>query len=111
MTIRLSGSTVLARLFVVFVWCSQQRRACYQIFVAAFDQRDALSASSCFANLIDPQTDELCLLCDDHDLAVVFHGERRNDLAGLIGRLHIDDADAAAFGEAIAFHLGLLAET
>mgnify|MGYP003381530780 CR=1 FL=1 len=33
---------------------------------------------------------EFCLLGDDHDLAVLFDGERCYDLAGLVGGLHID---------------------
>ena len=59
--------------------------------------RVSLALSGRFADLVDAEADEFCLLRDDHDLAVVINRERRDDLAGFFGRLHIDDADAAAF--------------
>src|SRR5204862_1958626 len=82
-----------------------------EVFVAASDQRDALGGAAGFADLVDAEADELGLLGDEHDLAVFLDGERGDDLAGLFGRFHIDDADAAASCEAIARDDGLLAKT
>ena len=62
------------------------------------------------ADLIDAEPDQFCLLRDDHYLAVFFDRKRSDDLAGLFGRFHIDDAETAAFCQTIACDLCLFAE-
>src|SRR3954468_12412492 len=98
-------------LFLNYIFFSgQQRGACYTVFVAGPYQRHSLGTAAGFADLVDAEANELCLLGNDHDLAVLFDRERRDDLACLFGCLHVDDADAAAFCKTVAVDLRLLAK-
>src|SRR4051812_4895770 len=82
-------------LFLFAVW--KQRCAGEQVFIPSSYQSFALSASTSLTDLIFTEAYELCLLSDDHDLAVLFDWKRGNGLSGFFGRLHVDNADATTF--------------
>src|SRR3712207_6874361 len=54
-----------------------------------------------YTTLFRSDADELALLGDDHQLGLLVHGEDGDDLAGLVRRLHVNDALAAARLQAV----------
>src|SRR5207245_5961850 len=73
------------------------------------DQAHALRVPADHADLVHPQADDLPATRDEHDLIVVGHHANARDATRLVGRLHGDDALAAASSESVLPHLGPLA--
>src|ERR1700704_136888 len=88
----------LARRFLSLFFCSGFNQRSTRDFVAFFDldQSDALRAAAGLTNVISLQADQLGLLRNDHDLRLRIDGKYCNNLSGLLGRFHVDDALAAA---------------
>src|ERR1019366_5788965 len=74
-------------------------------------QTDALGGASGLANGGRLDADDFAVLADDHDVGILLHEENAHHAPGLVGGLHVDDALAAARGEAVVFERGALAVT
>src|SRR5437588_10112444 len=88
----------------------EQRGARHLVAAVGLNEPHALGASSGLANLAGLDAYELAVLGDDHHLGLFVDGEDGDDLAGLLRRLHVDDALAAAPLQAIGCYRRLLAE-
>jgi hypothetical protein len=77
----------------------------YAFALLETDQPHTLRVPADHANLVHAQPDDLSAARDEHDLVVVGHHPNADDPAGLLGRLHRDDALAAATGESVLVHL------
>src|SRR4051812_46100890 len=88
----------------------EQRRARNLIAAVRPDESDALRASAGLAYLAGLDAYELALLRDDHQLRLFIDGEDCDDLSGLVGRLHVDDALSATRLQAVGRYRGLLAK-
>src|SRR5674476_10039 len=69
-------------------------------------QTDALGGATGLANGGRFDADDFAVLADDHDVGILLHEENAHHAPGLVGGLHVDDALAAARGEAVVFERG-----
>src|ERR1035438_7805945 len=81
--------------------------------VAVFEihQPDALGGAARLANGGRLDADHLAVLADNHHIRIFLHQQYAHHAAGLVGGLHVDDALAAARGEAVGIERGALAVT
>src|SRR6185437_3736664 len=95
----------------VFRCSFDERSARHLVALIGLDQADALGAATGLADVRGLEADELALLRDDHDLRIVLNRKHRNDLAGLVSRLHVDDTFTATRLQSISRDRSLLPVT
>src|SRR5262249_20373018 len=88
-----------------------QRGAGHFIAHIGLDQTHTLRAATGLTDFSGLEPDELALLGDDHDLRLIFHRKNCNNLPGLLGRLHVDDALTTARLQPVSRDRSLLAVT
>ena len=81
----------------------------YLVLGFEVEELDALGAAAGGADGFGVDADDLAELADDHELAGLVDEVDAGDLADLGGRLHVDDALAAAGLEAVLVDVGALA--
>src|ERR1700720_3074316 len=81
------------------------------ILVVEAEQADALGGAASFADFVGVDADDLAVLGDDHDVGLFGDLKSGDDRAIAIGGLHVDDALAAARGDAVFGESGAFAVT
>src|SRR5256714_3637942 len=89
----------------------EQRGARHLVAAVGLHESNTLRRAARLAYLARLDAYELAVFGDDHHLGLFVDGEDSDDLAGLLRRLHVDDALAAARLKAIGRYRRLLAES
>ena len=91
------------------VFGGDDRRAGYLVVGVEVEELDAGGAAAGGADALGVDADDLAELADDHHLGGVVDQVDGGDFADLRGRLHVDDALAAAGLETVGVDVGALA--
>src|SRR6476660_1844642 len=97
-------------LFLVAALFAQALERHDLLVLGGIEHDHALRRAPGDADAGDRRADQLAAVGDQHDLVGLFHREGADDLAGLLGECHGDDAFAAAAGGAVLVGRRALAE-
>src|SRR5690349_7783958 len=96
--------------FSVLVFRDDARDSGNEIALVQIDEFDPLRDTPGYSHLRDGTTDDHTMFCDDHDLVGRQNFHQRNDIAGLLGPVHGNDALSAAFLDPVVPDVRALAE-
>src|SRR3984957_10392521 len=85
--------------FLVFL--VEDRGGGYGVIAVEAEQADALGGAASFADFVGVDADDFAMFGDDHDVGLLGDLKSGDDGAVAVGGLHVDDALAAARGDAV----------